>query len=73
MPPTMNWMLGDMGKKEGVAEENGLGRGDEGGGHFGFADALDLRRAASSCTKLTDKFIDSRPMLVSRLWGSIPR
>ena len=69
----MNWMLGDMGKKEGVVGENGLARGDGGGGRFGFADALDLSRPASSCTRSTDKFIDSRPMLVSRLWGSIPR
>ena len=73
MLPTMNWMLGDIGKKEGVAEEKGLARGDGGGGGFGFADALNLSRPTSSRTRSTDKFIDSRPMLVSRLWGSIPR
>ena len=63
----MNWMLGDIGKKEGVVEENGLAHGDGAGGGFGFADTLDLSRPTSSCTRSTDKFIDSRPMLVSRL------
>ena len=68
----MNWMLGDVGKKEGVEAEKGLARGDGVGRVFGFAGVLDLSRLTSSCTRSTDRFIDSRPMLVSRLWGSIP-
>ena len=72
--PTVKWMLGDRGEnREGgwVAGVNGLGCGNGVGG--GFAGPLDFSRPMSSCTRSIDKLIDSRPMLVSRLWGSIPR
>ena len=62
----MNWMLGDMGEnREGVAGENGLGCGGEIGGDV--AGFLGFSRLMSSCTRLTERLIDSRPMLISRL------
>lgn len=64
----MNWMLGDIGgNREGDAGDDGAGCGGRIGDWGDFAGFLDFSRPTSSCTRSTDKLIDSRPTLTSRL------